>query len=137
MSRQRRARGTTVRPGGLRPVIRLRIALVAVCTVACAIAGPLLMVRKQVHLRNLAIRRERLADSLHVCNREVGELVLRVQALTAPQRIEHVARDRLGMDYPSPSRVVIVETRSQRPARAGRGILMLLRRALKQERNDG
>jgi len=118
--------------------MRLRIALAAACAVACVIAVPLLMVRKQVHLRNLAIRREHLADSLHACNREIGELVLRVQALTAAQRIEHVARDRLHMDYPSPSQVVIVHTRARRTQRAGgSGIITLLRRSLKTGRDDG
>lgn len=87
-------------------------------------------------MRNLAMKREQLADSLYTCNREIGTLVLRTQALASAPRIEQIARERLNMDYPSSEQIVILESRSGTRARhaSAAGILAILRRSLGQNR---
>jgi cell division protein FtsL len=106
-----------------------------VLLVSLAIAGPLLTVRRQVYMRNLAIRCEQLTDSLQVSTSEIGPLLLRARALASAQRVERIAREKLNMDYPGPEQIVIVESRParSRPLREG-GIMALLRRSLGQER---
>jgi cell division protein FtsL len=112
-----------------------RARLVVACTVAVAlaIATPLLMVKKQVYLRGLAIRRERLSDSLLVAGRDVAQLSIQMQKLSAASRIEAIARQKLGMDYPKAGQIVIVQPGRPQPMQAPgkqRGFLALMRRSL-------
>ncbi len=139
MSRARPRSGIHVRPAvstaGRAPVLRLRMVGGGVLLVALAIAGPLLTVRRQVYMRNLAIRREQLTDSLQACTAEIGPLMLRARALASAQRVERIARDDLAMDYPSPDQIVIIESRPSRCwALPEGGFLALIRRSLGQEK---
>jgi len=120
------------------PVVRLRPVIVCVALVALAIASPLLVVRKQVYLRSLAIEREQLADSLLSADRALARLSVQAQALDATPRIEAAARQYLGMEYPKAEQIVIVGGgRALPPPNAASSrvrLLTLLRRAFGQER---
>lgn len=117
------------------PVLKLRYLVIGIMVVAGAIAGPLLSVRKQVYLRDLAIRRETLGDSLAVCRREAMALSAEARSLSSPQRVEQIARERLNMDYPTSNQIVIVENRRRPSTRSARGFLALLKRSLGQGRS--
>lgn len=112
------------------PVLKFRYAAIASLVVAFAIAAPLLMVGKQVYMRNLAIRCEQLSDSVYSYNREIGQLVLRCQSLATPQRIEQIAREKLDMTYPGSDQIVIVEpSRRSSPRRAGTAFFAFIRKS--------
>ena len=110
------------------PVIKLRHVGAGVLVVATAITGPLLVVRKQVYLRDLAIRREQLSDTLAVNRRETASLAVEARQLSSLRRIETIARDQLNMDYPKSDQIKIVEGRKN--TGGGRGFLALIKRSL-------
>ena len=116
------------------PVLRLRLIALGVAAMAVIVAGPLLSVRKQVYLRDLAIRRESLADSLKSAERAAAGLTVELRTLASAPRLERIARSRLQMDYPTSDQIVIVERRTQ-PAATGGGFVKLLKRSLGQSRN--
>jgi cell division protein FtsL len=118
------------------PVLKLRFVVIGSLVVMAAIAGPLLMIRKQVYVRNLAIRREQLADSLSVYSREAARLTIVAKQLSSPQRLEQIARDKLGMEYPSSAQITIVQPRAPSKARFldAAGFFAFLRRSLAQSR---
>jgi cell division protein FtsL len=114
-------------------VLRVRFVVACTVAVALAIATPLLMVKKQVYLRSLAIRKEKLSDSLLVAGKEVAQLSIQMQKLSAPSRIETIARQNLGMDYPKAGQIVIVQPGRPQPIQTPgkqRGFLALMRRSL-------
>ncbi len=115
---------------GAVPVVKIRHVLVAMVAVACVITGPLLAIRKHVYLRNLAIRREALSDSLTGESKDLARLQMQVQDLSSPARIERIAGQRLNMHYPKSDQIVIIESKPRRRFRsAGDGILALIKRS--------
>jgi len=90
------------------PIFRLRSLLVWVGMIAVLIAGPLLMVWKQVYITSESMRIEKLTGKLNKLSREQTELRLRCERLSANDRIEHIARTSLGLDYPASSQIVVI-----------------------------
>lgn len=118
------------------PVLKLRYVVAGVLIVGSVIAGPLLVVRKQVYLRDLAIRREHLNDSLTAANRCAAELNIEVRRLSSQHRIERLAREQLDMEYPESHQIVIVEDDHGRGGRGGNdGFMAVLKRSLGKGRS--
>jgi hypothetical protein len=67
------------------------------------------------------MKKKTLTESIEQLNRESSRLQLAVERLSSTSRIESIARERLGLDYPVASQMVIVKepvgNGSQTPAR--------------------
>ena len=124
---------------GRAPVVKLRYVLFGVVAVTSVIAGPLLAIRKHVYLRNLAIKREALSDSLSSTSERLAHLRMEARDLSSPARIERIASRDLNMDYPKSDQIVIVESKSKKKKNSfkpfGSGIFALLRRSLGQSKS--
>jgi cell division protein FtsL len=79
------------------------------------IAGPLLMVWKQVYLTSASLKIDKLTDSIAVVTKEIATLRLKCEQLSSKERIEHIAQTALGLGYPSADRIVIVKVPRNAP----------------------
>jgi cell division protein FtsL len=82
--------------------------LLGVGAVALLFSVPLLMVWKQVHITSSSMRIEKMTDSLSVLTKEIATLQLRCERLSSQERIESIAKTKLGLDHPSADRIVII-----------------------------
>lgn len=82
---------------------------VVVFLLLCAIAWPLLLVWKQSYINNVSLKLEYMADTVATVNGQVASLKLECERLSANARIERIARENLGLEYPSSKQIVIVE----------------------------
>ena len=92
------------------PVLKVRLLIVVLGIVALLFAGPFSAVWKQVYFNKSSITLEKMADSLSSMDRRIGTMRLACERLSASDRIEKFARTNLGLDYPTPDRMVIVRT---------------------------
>ena len=119
------------------PIVRFRSVGLWVALVAALVACPLFAVWKQVYIRDMSIRKQVLVDSLVLCNREVAQMKMVSEKYSATPRIEYVARERLGLEYPTADRIVLVRPREKDDtaaisAMAGSEFLSVLRRSMGQ-----
>ena len=91
-----------------RPVIRFRSMMLGTAAISALIACPLLMVWKQVYFTSSSLRIDKMTDSLMILSREIETLRLRCERLSSKDRIETIARTRLGLDHPAADRIVII-----------------------------
>ncbi len=75
---------------------------------------PLSLVWKQVYITNTSLRQDSLRDSLTVLQKEVITLSIAAERLSATERIENIARESLGLDYPSSEEIVVVHPRKRK-----------------------
>ena len=92
-----------------KPIIRFRSMLLGVTTVALLISVPLLLVWKQVSITSSSMRIDKMNDSLATLSHEIAMLRLKCERLSAQERIERIARTKLGLDYPAAERIVIIK----------------------------
>jgi len=105
---------TTSRISG--PLLKLRHIPLIFLGIAILIAGPLCIVWKQVYINELSMRKKTLNEGIVKLNAEAIRLQLVVEKLVSPLRIEKIARERLALEYPAASQMVIVKE----PAQYGR-----------------
>ncbi|HEX7510971.1 MAG TPA: cell division protein FtsL [Chitinivibrionales bacterium] len=103
------------------PLLRVRHLAVIAVGVALLIAGPLMMVWKQVYITQLSMRRSAVADSASVLAKHAAQLRLSIDRLSASDRIESIARQRLGLEYPAAAKIVIVKQRGKNARPESRG----------------
>lgn len=118
---------------GARPIIRFRSMLLGILLVGGFIAGPLLMVWKQVYITSTSWNMGSMTDSLTVLNREIAALRMQCEYLSSNRRIEKIARGSLGLDYPTSEQIVIVRIPDgYRMAQTGwpHGLFVFLRKSL-------
>lgn len=92
-----------------RPIIRLRSMLLGVTGVAVIFSVPLLMVWKQVSITTSSMQIDKMNDSLATLSHEITALQLRCERLSSQERIEQIARSKLGLDHPAADRIIIVK----------------------------
>ena len=129
-----------VRKESTAALVRFRHIVVAALVLSVAVLGPLFTVWKQVYMREICIRREILGDSLAVLEGDLVRLARSSKQLGQIERIERIARSRLGLVYPSSGQIVIVTAQQQQKARAasrggGWNILAIIRRSLSGEQS--
>jgi len=115
------------------PVLRFRIIGIAVMVVCAAILLPLFSVWKQVYLRETSIRKEILSDSLSHCQEELTRLTLVEQKLSSVDRIEKIAREKLGLDYAHSEQIEIISLAEVKPrfSFAELPLVMTLKKSIK------
>ena len=79
-----------------------------VAIIAVLIAGPLLLVWKQVYITSESMHIDKMLDVVTKLSKEQTELRLRCERLAANERIERIARKSLGLDYPVSSQIVVI-----------------------------
>lgn len=99
------------------PIFRLRSMILGVAIVSALIAGPLLMVWKQVYITSTSLKLEKMSDSLAVYSKEIAGLRLKAERLSSNERIERIAKSSLGLDYPVSGQIVIIEIPHSRMAK--------------------
>lgn len=93
-------------------VLRFRHVVLIVAILGGAILLPLTAVTKQVYITNSSIEHKKLVDSLRVLRRDAERLRLTADGLSDAGRIETAAK-KLGLDYPSSDRIVILPPASK------------------------
>jgi|WetSurMetagenome_2_1015567.scaffolds.fasta_scaffold45350_2 cell division protein FtsL len=114
------------RPAAL---VRVRFMAVVLAVITLSIAGPLALVWKQAYIASASIRIEAMNDTVSALNRKIATLQLLRDRLSSNERIERVARTRLGLEYPSSDRIVIIPisgTEQKHGLAAGVGDLMAI-----------
>lgn len=122
-----------VKRHSVKPIIRLRSMLLGVALLALLIAGPLLVVWKQVYITGTSLRMEKMSDSLVVLTREMTQLRLQGERLASTERIERIARHACSLDYPSSDQIVIVTLPNKKetmPSALSREFMAFLKRSL-------
>lgn len=113
-----------------------RYFLTAAILIAVVIILPLSLVWKQVYITKTSMHTDMLEDSLAVLNREIAALNIKVERLSRTERIETIARETLGLDYPSSSEIVIVhsEKKDQKGFILDSSFWAMIRKSLKPEK---
>jgi cell division protein FtsL len=117
-----------------------RKVLIFAVVVAAVIVFPLLTVWKKDYISDASMKQKSLADSVAILSARVADLRLESARLCANERIEHLAMEWLGLQYPDADNVVIVGRPAGPGRRAVAGIfehwkfLAALRRSLDPER---
>ena len=91
------------------PLLRIRHLAVIAGAVALLAAGPLGMVWKQVYITQLSMRGGAVSDSAAVLGKQAAQLRLSIDNLSGTGRIETIARQRLGLEYPAAGKIIIVK----------------------------
>ena len=91
------------------PILKLRFVIGVVAILALVIAGPMLIVWKQVYINATSMKMEKMSDSLSVLNREIATLKLACEHMSTTEKIERFARINLGLEYPLSNQIEIVE----------------------------
>jgi cell division protein FtsL len=109
------------------PVVRLRSVFIGICVLSVCMAGPLALVWMQSYINQISLRIESKNNALAEVNRSVTALVLERGHLSAPARIERIARSR-GLDYPASGQIEVWEVRT--PKQWDGGLLAYAKRVL-------
>jgi cell division protein FtsL len=91
------------------PLIKVRHLGVMIACIALMIALPLGVVWKQVYITQSSVLQNRLTDSLATLTKQAAQLRLSVEKLSSTSRIETIARQGLGLDYPSAGQIIIIK----------------------------
>jgi cell division protein FtsL len=107
-----------------------------VVVVGALITGPLLVVWKQVYITKVSIKRAALSDSLNVLSKEAAQWRFLTEKLSSTSRIETIAHERLGLEYPSAGQITIIKgqelVRSDHDGASG--FIAFLRRSFSRSR---
>jgi len=98
--------------GLLFPVVRYFI--YAAILVTIFVMFPLSLVWKQVFITTISLRQDALKDSLAVLQKEVSTLTIMAEQLSSTERIEQIAEESLGLDYPSSKEIVVVRPKKKK-----------------------
>jgi cell division protein FtsL len=114
----------------------VRYVLVAAAVVGLLVTFPLLAVRKEVYITNSSLNQESLADSVAVLSRRATRLRMTAESLASNERIERIARQSLGLEYPASQQIVIVRqtVRPRKSMISGWRFFAALRRSFEQDR---
>jgi cell division protein FtsL len=118
------------------PLLRVRHLAGIAVAITLMVAIPLGIVWKQVYITQTSVRHDRLSDSLAILGKQMAQLRLNVEKLSSTSRIESLARECLGLEYPTANQIVIIKQRQNRPQpSAGEGsYIAILRRSITRER---
>lgn len=90
------------------PLLRVRPMLLWVTLVVLLISGPMLLVWKQVYISTASLGMDAKRKSLVSLQKEIATLKLSSNRLSSIERIESIARNNLGLDYPATSQVYVI-----------------------------
>jgi cell division protein FtsL len=118
------------------PLLRMRHLPGIIAFVAVLVMGPLFLVWKQVYITEVSMKRSALADTLTILSKECAELRFAAEKLSSTGRIEFIAHERLGLEYPAAGQIVIIkqgETDGKQTVGEG-NFIAILRRSLSHVR---
>lgn len=98
---------------GSSPIIRVRFMVSGVALLVALISGPLLAVWKQVYINNTSIQLSKMTDTLSVLKKEIATLQFSCERYSSTERIEKIAHDKLNLEYPVSSQIVIIQVEKQ------------------------
>lgn len=95
------------------PIVRVRIMIAGVAILIALISGPLLAVWKQVYINNTSIQLSKMTDTLTLLNKEIATLQFTCERFASTERIEKIAHEKLRLEYPVSSQIVIIQLEKQ------------------------
>ena len=118
------------------PLLRVRHLAGIAVAITLMVAAPLGIVWKQVYITQTSVRKDRLSDSLLILGKQATQLRLYVEKLSSTPRIESIARQSLGLEYPTANQIVIIKQPQNRPqpSAAEGNYIAILRRSIARER---
>jgi len=100
------------------PVIKFRTVLATVVVAFLGICGPLFVVWKQAKTRNLYLEQSSLRARSLEARAHVDSLQKKVLELSDRSRIESIARQQLGLLYPSSDKMAFIDLRKNKKQRS-------------------
>lgn len=95
------------------PIVRVRIMIIGVAAIIALISGPLLAVWKQVYINNTSIQLSKMTDRLSSLRKEIATLQFTCERYASTERIEKIAHEKLNLEYPVSSQIVIIQLQKQ------------------------
>ncbi|KMQ53043.1 hypothetical protein CHISP_0264 [Chitinispirillum alkaliphilum] len=95
-------------------VFKMRHMLIMVSLLSVVLAVPFIMVWKQAYINTSSLRIDAMSDTLSVLNREIAYLRLQCEHLASNRRIETIARDALGLEYPESHQIILLPVNTGR-----------------------
>ena len=95
------------------PIVRVRIMIVGVAAIVALISGPLLAVWKQVSINNTSIELSKTSEKLSSLRKEIATLQFTCERYASTERIEKIAHEKLNLEYPVSSQIVIIQLEKQ------------------------
>lgn len=121
MSQNRQFRITGTGPDnktGRIPVLFVfRYVVMAAFLIGLIVMVPMVMVWKQVYITALSRRFDELRDSTAVLQKEIAVLNMSIEQLSRTERLEKIARESLGLEYPSSKQIIVVRSNDKRPGK--------------------
>lgn len=99
-------KGAMRQGGRLIPLVKYFIG--AALLILVVVMVPLSMVWKQVYITDISKQHHALKKSLSVLQKEVTALTFTAENLAGTRRIESIARESLGLEYPLSKEIVVV-----------------------------
>jgi cell division protein FtsL len=96
------------------PLLRFRSLLLWMVLVIVLISGPLLLVWKQVYINIASISMDENRKTLAGLQKEITTLKLASNRLSSGERIERIAREKLGLEYPTTSQMYVINIPGER-----------------------
>lgn len=90
------------------PLVRVRPMLLWITLVIIMISGPLALVWKQVHISSTSLRMDENRKLLDSLQKEMTTLRFASNKLSSTERIERIARNSLGLEYPATSQIYVI-----------------------------
>jgi len=84
--------------------------IVAVCICTLAVIIPLILVWKQAAITSVSLNTSSLQDSITILNKEVAKLSIKIEQLSAPDRIESIAKEEIGLNYPQSKEIIVMDS---------------------------
>jgi cell division protein FtsL len=91
-----------------------QLVLASTLITALLVSFPLFLVWKQVSFSTCMRSQQKLLDSTAVIKSDIVRLRLKVEHLSAPERVERIARETRGLEYPASNRITIVRMEPQK-----------------------
>lgn len=82
--------------------------LLWIALVIIMISGPLALVWKQVHISSTSLRMDENRKLLDSLQKEMTTLRFASNKLSSTERIERIARNSLGLEYPATSQIYVI-----------------------------
>jgi cell division protein FtsL len=90
------------------PLVRVRPMLLWIALIVIMISGPLMLVWKQVYISSTSVHMDTKRKTLATLQKEITTFKFASNKLSSTERIEHIARSSLGLEYPATSQIYVI-----------------------------
>ncbi len=89
-------------------IFKIRHMLLVAAVVSVVLALPFLLVWKQAYINTASLELNAISDTLSALDRQIAYLQLQCKNLSSNSRIEKIAREHLGLEYPESNQILVI-----------------------------